>query len=45
MAEARRFGRPGATAVLTGIVLVILLWLVLYPNLFVLADSFLDGGS
>src|SRR5687767_5598856 len=44
MADARRIGRPSATAVLTGIVLIVLLWLVLYPNLFVLADSFLDGG-
>ncbi|HST61054.1 MAG TPA: iron ABC transporter permease [Longimicrobium sp.] len=34
--------RPSATAVLTGIVLVVLLWLVLYPNLFVLADSVVD---
>ncbi|HYR10622.1 MAG TPA: iron ABC transporter permease [Longimicrobium sp.] len=39
------FRRPSATAVLTGGVLVVLLWLVLYPNLFVLADSFLDGGK
>jgi iron(III) transport system permease protein len=44
MAERRGFRRPGATAVLTGIVLVVLIWLVLYPNLFVLADSVLDGG-
>ena len=44
MAEPRGIRRPGGTAVLTGAVLVILLWLVLYPNLFVLADSFLDAG-
>ena len=44
MTERSRFRPPSATAVLTGIVLVILLWLVLYPSLFVLADSFLDGG-
>jgi iron(III) transport system permease protein len=39
-----RFRRPSATAVLAGIVVFVLLWLVLYPNLFVLADSVLDGG-
>jgi iron(III) transport system permease protein len=38
------FRRPSGTTVLTGIVLVLLLWLVLYPNLFVLADSVLDRG-
>lgn len=38
------FRRPSGTAVLTGIVLILLLWLVLYPNLFVLADSVLDRG-
>ena len=44
MAERRGFRRPTATAVLTAIILVVLIWLVLYPNLFVLADSVLDGG-
>ena len=39
-----RFRRPSATTVLIGVVVFVLLWLVLYPNLFVLADSVLDGG-
>jgi iron(III) transport system permease protein len=45
MSSPRRgIRRPTGTAVLTGIVLAVLLWLVLYPNLFVLADSVLDRG-
>jgi iron(III) transport system permease protein len=38
------FRRPSATVVLMGIVLVVLLWLVLYPNLFVLAESVREDG-
>ena len=45
MADRGGVTQSGRTPwVLTGIVLVLLLWLVLYPNLFVLADSVLDGG-
>jgi iron(III) transport system permease protein len=36
--------RPGGTLLLGGAVLVVLVWLVLYPNLFVLADSVRDEG-
>lgn len=39
-----RVPRPGGTLLLWGTVLVVLLWLVLYPNLFVLVDSFREGG-
>ncbi|HEX6036538.1 iron ABC transporter permease [Longimicrobium sp.] len=42
--DRSRFRRPTGTAVLMGVVLVVLLWLVLYPNLFVLADSVMDRG-
>ncbi|HYH83008.1 MAG TPA: hypothetical protein VEX86_24650, partial [Longimicrobium sp.] len=42
MAEDRQGGR--GTWVLAGIVVAILVWLVLYPNLFVLGDSFMDAG-
>jgi iron(III) transport system permease protein len=42
MAEERRGGR--GIALLAVIVAGVLVWLVLYPNLFVLGDSFLDGG-
>ena len=42
MAEQARAGR--GTWVLAGVVMFILLWLVLYPNLFVVGDSVLDGG-
>ncbi|MBB6071672.1 ABC transporter permease [Longimicrobium terrae] len=37
-------GRIGGAAWVAVPVIIILLWLVLYPNLFVLADSVLDGG-
>jgi iron(III) transport system permease protein len=39
-------GRHGAkgTWLLAGGVVALLLWLVLYPNLYVLGDSFMDGG-
>lgn len=40
--DARRTSR--GTLLLMAAVSVVLLWLVLYPNLFVLADSVLDGG-
>ena len=40
--DARRTSR--GTLLLMAAVSVVLLWLVLYPNLFVLADSMLDGG-
>jgi iron(III) transport system permease protein len=40
--DARRTSR--GTLLLMGAVAFVLLWLVLYPNLFVLADSVLDGG-
>jgi iron(III) transport system permease protein len=40
--EGGRIGR--GTWVLAGVVTVILVWLVLYPNLFVVGDSVLDGG-
>ncbi|MBW3656959.1 MAG: ABC transporter permease subunit, partial [Gemmatimonadetes bacterium] len=39
---SRRTSR--GTLLLMAAVAVVLLWLVLYPNLFVLADSLLDGG-
>jgi iron(III) transport system permease protein len=40
-----REGRAGRGAwILAAVVAVVLLWLVLYPNLFVLGDSFMDGG-
>ncbi|HEX9937107.1 MAG TPA: iron ABC transporter permease [Longimicrobium sp.] len=42
MADDRR-GRRG-TWVLAGVVVFILVWLVLYPNLFVVGDSFMDAG-
>jgi len=42
VADERRGGR--GVWVLAGIVVVILVWLVLYPNLFVLGDSFMDAG-
>ena len=42
MAEETR-GGWGTRALAAG-VLFVLLWLVLYPNLFVLADSFMDAG-
>jgi iron(III) transport system permease protein len=41
MADGR--SRRGTT-LLAAVVAVLLLWLVLYPNLFVLGDSFLDAG-
>ena len=44
MPETRAWRRPTGTTVLTAAVLAVLLWLVLYPNLFVLADSFVEGG-
>lgn len=40
--DARRTSR--GTLLLMAAVAFVLLWLVLYPNLFVLADSVLDGG-
>ena len=43
-AETQGARRNGAW-VLAGIVIVILAWLVLYPNLFVVGDSFLDAGK
>lgn len=43
MANDGAVNRRGAR-VLMAVVVVILLWLVLYPNLFVLGDSFTDGG-
>lgn len=43
MAERERGARSGST-LLAGGVLVVLLWLVLYPNLFVLWESFTAGG-
>src|SRR3954468_11286617 len=36
-------GRRGITLLAAGVV-IILVWLVLYPNLFVLGDSFMDAG-
>ncbi len=42
MAEQARAGR--GSWVLAGVVTFILLWLVLYPNLFVVGDSVLDRG-
>ncbi|HET7463851.1 MAG TPA: iron ABC transporter permease [Longimicrobium sp.] len=42
MAEERRSGR--GTWLLAGVVVVLLVWLVLYPNLFVVGDSFMDTG-
>lgn len=43
MAERRGRGPWGITLLAAGVV-VVLVWLVLYPNLFVLGDSVLDGG-
>jgi len=40
--DERRGGR--GTWLLAGIVVVLLAWLVLYPNLFVVGDSFMDAG-
>ena len=37
--------RPTRAAVLAGIVIVLLLWLVLYPNLFVVLDSLRTAGG
>lgn len=45
MEALRRIPRPGGTLLLWGTVLLVLLWLVLYPNLFVLADSVREGGE
>ena len=42
MSEGRRPGR--GTLLLALPVALLLLWLVLYPNLFVVRDSFLEGG-
>jgi len=36
--------RPSGAAWLLAVVAVLLVWLVLYPNVFVLGDSFLDQG-
>ncbi len=41
----RKLGMPGGTLLLWGTVLLVLLWLVLYPNLFVLGDSFRSAGG
>jgi iron(III) transport system permease protein len=43
-AASRRLPRPDAALLLWGGVMAVLLWLVLYPNLFVLAESFREGG-
>jgi iron(III) transport system permease protein len=45
MEALRRIPRPGGTLLLWGTVLLVLLWLVLYPNLFVLGDSVREGGE
>ncbi|HEU4457213.1 MAG TPA: iron ABC transporter permease [Longimicrobium sp.] len=42
MAESGRTGR--GTWALAGVVTLILVWLVLYPNLFIVGDSVLDRG-
>jgi iron(III) transport system permease protein len=44
MSGTDRGGGGRTPWVLTAVVGIVLLWLVLYPNLFVLADSVLDGG-
>ncbi|HET7230243.1 MAG TPA: iron ABC transporter permease [Longimicrobium sp.] len=43
-AGARQRRSPGI-AVLAAGVLIVLIWLVLYPNLFVVGDSFMDAGK
>lgn len=43
MSDERRGGR--GTWLLAGGVIVLLVWLVLYPNLFVVGDSFMDAGT
>ena len=42
LSRSRAVGRGG---VLGGIVTLLLIWLVAYPNIFVLGDSVLEGGS
>ncbi|MEX2570111.1 MAG: iron ABC transporter permease [Gemmatimonadota bacterium] len=37
--------RPTPAAALAGVVILLLFWFVLYPNLFVLADSFREGAD
>src|SRR3990170_1483466 len=45
MSSGRSAGSGRTPWALLAVILIVLLWLVLYPNLFVLADSFLDGGK